>query len=220
MTDACLDGIFWVLRSGAPWRDLPDRYGPYTTCHNRFVRWRRAGVWDRILDAVADRAEASVQMIDSSIVRVHQHGSCIGRDARHCTGRSRGGLTTKIHAVVDRRGRPLRVDLSAGQEHDSVKAIDLLRDLLGKGTLLADKAYDADTIRAFAKSEGGWANIPPRGATARTRSASANTFTALEIRSVIQPDQAAPSDRNTLRQACRELSRLRQTGRRPGVVTG
>lgn len=168
MTDACLDGIFWVLRSGAPWRDLPDRYGPYTTCHNRFVRWRRAGVWDRILDAVADRAEASVQMIDSSIVRVHQHGSCIGRDARHCTGRSRGGLTTKIHAVVDRRGRPLRVDLSAGQEHDSVKAIDLLRDLLGKGTLLADKAYDADTIRAFAKSEGGWANIPPRGATART----------------------------------------------------
>ncbi|OWK23273.1 transposase [Rhizobium yanglingense] len=53
-----LDGIFWVLRSGAPWRDLPDRYGPYTTCYNRFVRWRRAGVWDRILDAFADRAGA------------------------------------------------------------------------------------------------------------------------------------------------------------------
>jgi transposase len=39
-----LNGIFWVLRSGAPWRDLPDRYGPYTTCYNRFVRWCRAGV--------------------------------------------------------------------------------------------------------------------------------------------------------------------------------
>src|SRR6476620_7420054 len=46
-----LDGIFWVLRSGAPWRDLPDDFGPYTTCYNRFVRWRRAGVWGRIMDA-------------------------------------------------------------------------------------------------------------------------------------------------------------------------
>jgi len=43
-----LNGIFWVLRSGAPWRDLPQTFGPYTTCYNRFVRWRRAGVWSRI----------------------------------------------------------------------------------------------------------------------------------------------------------------------------
>ena len=46
-----LNGIFWVLRSGAPWRDLPESYGPPMTCYNRFVRWRRAGVWDRIMDA-------------------------------------------------------------------------------------------------------------------------------------------------------------------------
>jgi NADPH2:quinone reductase len=49
-----LNGIFWVLRSGAPWRDLPETYGPRTTCYNRFVRWRQAGVWDRIMDALAD----------------------------------------------------------------------------------------------------------------------------------------------------------------------
>jgi transposase len=42
-----LNGIFWVLRSGAPWRDLPETYRPRTTCYNRFVRWRRAGVWDQ-----------------------------------------------------------------------------------------------------------------------------------------------------------------------------
>src|SRR6476659_10948943 len=47
-----LNGIFWVLRSGAPWRDLPVCYGPRTTCYNRFVRWRRAGVWDRIMEAI------------------------------------------------------------------------------------------------------------------------------------------------------------------------
>src|SRR5664280_44490 len=48
-----LNGIFWILRSGAPWRDLPESFGPYTTCYNRFVRWRRAGVWDQIMDALA-----------------------------------------------------------------------------------------------------------------------------------------------------------------------
>jgi len=54
-----LNGIFWVLRSGAPWRDLPDDFGPYTTCYNRFVRWRRAGVWGRIMDALATAHDAS-----------------------------------------------------------------------------------------------------------------------------------------------------------------
>ena len=72
-----LNGIFWVLRSGAPWRDLPKNYGPYTTCCNRFVRWRRAGVWDQIMDALAAGHDAAVQMIDTSVVRVHQHGACI-----------------------------------------------------------------------------------------------------------------------------------------------
>jgi len=58
-----LNGILWVLRSGAPWRDLPESYGPHTTCYNRFVRWRRAGVWDRIMDALAAAHDAAVQMI-------------------------------------------------------------------------------------------------------------------------------------------------------------
>ena len=65
-----LNGIFWVLRSGAPWRDLPDNFGPYTTCYNRFVRWRRAGVWAKIMSALAGAHDAAVQMIDTSIVRV------------------------------------------------------------------------------------------------------------------------------------------------------
>ena len=70
-----LNGICLVLRSGAPWRDLPDCYGPCTTCYNRFVRWRRAGVWGRIMDALAAAHDAAVQMIDTSIVRVHQHAA-------------------------------------------------------------------------------------------------------------------------------------------------
>jgi transposase len=72
-----LNGIFWVLRSGAPWRDLPDIYGPRTTCYNRFVRWRKAGVWESIMAALTAAPHAAVQMIDTSLVRVHQHAACI-----------------------------------------------------------------------------------------------------------------------------------------------
>ena len=67
-----LNGIFWVLRSGAPWRDLPNNFGPYTTCYNRFARGRRAGVWAKIMSALAGAHDVAVQMIDTSIVRVHQ----------------------------------------------------------------------------------------------------------------------------------------------------
>lgn len=70
-----LNGIFWILRSGSPWRDLPERYGPYTTAYNRFNRWRKAGVWDKLMDAIIAAHDGKVQMIDSSIVRVHQHAS-------------------------------------------------------------------------------------------------------------------------------------------------
>ena len=72
-----LNGIFWVLGSGAPWRDLPECYGPYTTCYNRFVRWRRARIWRRLMDALAAAHDAAVQMIDTTIVRVHQHAACV-----------------------------------------------------------------------------------------------------------------------------------------------
>jgi transposase len=70
-----LNGIFWVLRSGAPWRDLPERYGPRTTCYNRFVRWRKAGVWDRLMDAIAAAHDGNIQMIDSTSVRAHQQAA-------------------------------------------------------------------------------------------------------------------------------------------------
>ena len=70
-----INGMFYVLRAGSPWRDLPERYGPYTTVYNRFNRWRKAGIWDRLMDGIVKAHGGKVQMIDSSIVRVHQHAS-------------------------------------------------------------------------------------------------------------------------------------------------
>jgi transposase len=157
-----LNGIFWVLRSGAPWRDLPDNYGPYTTCSNRFVRWRRAGVWGGIMNTLAATHDATVQMIDTSIIRVHQHAACIARNKRQSMGRSRGGLTSKIHALVDTNGLPIRLALTASEAHDNRLAGKLLSRLKSGTRLPADRGYDADWIRALAAERGGWANIPPR----------------------------------------------------------
>jgi transposase len=171
-----LNGIFWVLRSGAPWRDLPAAFGPYTTCYNRFVRWRRAGVWGRIIDALAAAHDAAVQMIDTSIVRVHQHGSCITGNQRQSMGRSRGGLTSKIHAVVDSNGLPVRLALSPGEAHDVRLAGKLLSRLKSGSMLLADRGYDADWIRELAMSVG---QHPAEKQPQRSRSASAPISIAL-----------------------------------------
>lgn len=70
-----LNGIFFVLRTGSPWRDLPERYGPYTSVYNRFNRWAKRGVWLRVFEALAARSPQSLHLIDSSIIRAHQHAA-------------------------------------------------------------------------------------------------------------------------------------------------
>ena len=64
-------GIFWVVRFGASWRDLPEHYGPRATCYNRFNRWRQAGVWDRLMDAISAAHDGEIQMIDSTSILAH-----------------------------------------------------------------------------------------------------------------------------------------------------
>jgi len=91
-----LDGILWLLRTGAPWRDLPERYGPWCTVASRFYRWRRAGLWDRLLAAVQQQADAAGQLdwtthyVDGTIIRAHQHAA----------GAKKGARTPKRSAAV------------------------------------------------------------------------------------------------------------------------
>ena len=70
-----LNGIFYILRTGAPWRDLPERYGPYTTVYNRYNRWSKAGVWLQVFQALAAHSPDFLHLIDSSIIRAHQHAA-------------------------------------------------------------------------------------------------------------------------------------------------
>jgi transposase len=112
------------------------------------------------MNVLAGAHDAAVHMIDTSIVRVHQHGACITRNRRQ--SRSRGGLTSKIHALVDTNGLPVRLALTAGEEHDNRLAGKLLSRLKSGSMLLADRGYDADWIRDLVRQHGAWANIPPK----------------------------------------------------------
>jgi transposase len=73
---------FLTLRTGSPWRDLAERYGPYTTVYNRYNRWAKAGVWLRVFEVLAEASPASLHLIDSSIVRAHQHAAGGKKGAR------------------------------------------------------------------------------------------------------------------------------------------
>ena len=76
-----INGILWVLRTGAPWRDLPARYGPAGTVSSRFYRWRASGVWDRILAALQAAADGhgevdrDLHYVDATVIRAHQHAA-------------------------------------------------------------------------------------------------------------------------------------------------
>ena len=114
------------------------------------------------MDALATTRNTAVQIIDTSIVRVHQQGACIADNREQHMGRSRGGLTSKIHAVVDADGPPVQLAITAGEAHDNRLCPVLLAGLRPRTLVLADRGYDADWIREFVNQQDAWANIPPK----------------------------------------------------------
>lgn len=70
-----VNGVMWILRSGAPWRDLPERYGKWDTVYQRFNRWAKKGVWERVFVALSTEPDMDWVMLDSTAVRAHQHSA-------------------------------------------------------------------------------------------------------------------------------------------------
>ena len=85
-----VNGVLWVLRSGAHWHDLPPRYGKYKSVHKRFTRWAKAGVWERVFDSLTADPDNDYLMLDSSLVRAHQQAA---------TGK--GGTGTRLWGVPE-----------------------------------------------------------------------------------------------------------------------
>ncbi|MFE9443985.1 IS5 family transposase [Streptomyces sp. NPDC006602] len=188
-----IDGVLWRLRTGAPWRDLPERYGPWQTVYERFARWESDGTWAALLKHVHVRDEAVGRVewtvsVDSTVNRAHQHAAGARKKrspdedkledpqrsaARQALGRSRGGLTTKVHLAVDGRGLPLSIVLTPGNVNDSTvfeTVMDGIRvPRTGPGRprrrpdrVLADKAHSSRVIRAGLRRRGIKATIPER----------------------------------------------------------
>ncbi|MFN0221974.1 MULTISPECIES: IS5 family transposase [Paenibacillus] len=159
-----LNAMLWVVRSGAPWRDLPDYYGPWQSVYTRFRRWEKAGLFDQMLNVLAAEPDSESVMIDASIVRVHQHGSgAKGGKQFQAIGRSRGGLTSKIHAVVDALGNPLKYEVTAGNINDCVAGYEILQSLDVEGkNVMADRGYDTNKIIALLEEKQAHVVIPSR----------------------------------------------------------
>ncbi|MFE9132599.1 IS5 family transposase [Streptomyces sp. NPDC007355] len=186
-----VNGVLWRLRTGAPRRDLPERYGPWQTVYERFARWEADGTWAKLLEHVQVRDDAMGRVewtvaVDSTINRAHQHaagarkGAACGDEpenpghsqARQALGRSRGGLTTKVHLAVDGRGLPLSITLTPGNVNDATpfgQALDSIRiprAVTGRPRttptrVLGDKAYSSRAIRHLLR-RGIVATIPER----------------------------------------------------------
>jgi transposase len=127
------DGILWILRTGAPWRDLPERYGKWGSVYHRFNRWRKDGPFDRVLKALRIRLDKDgsidwdlwcVGWLERAGLALRRRGFEKslepGRErGDHALGRSRGGWGSKFHLVVDGHGIPLAAVVTAGQAHES-----------------------------------------------------------------------------------------------------
>ena len=112
-----LDGVFWIARTGTAWRDLHSHFGTWNSVYRQFRRWTLAGVWDVMLEALNETGAGheSLQMIDSTIIRAHQHAArALKRDQDQDLGRSRGGFSTKIPLRSNALGLPVAVTLSGG----------------------------------------------------------------------------------------------------------
>ncbi|MET9047477.1 IS5 family transposase [Streptomyces sp. NPDC004362] len=129
-----IDGIRFRIRTGIPWRDVPTQYGPWGRVYDLFRRWQRDGTWQGIVTDLQARADAKDLItwdinVDSTVVRAHQHaagarkrgtsrrsrpGGVTTEPADHGLGRSRGGLTTKLHLAVEQRQKPMSIVITAG----------------------------------------------------------------------------------------------------------
>ena len=157
-----LNGILWIMASGARWRDLPSRYGNWNSIYHKFRKWSSQGLFERLLKIVnADANDSALLEIDSTFCKVHQ-SACSSRK-NEAIGSSRGGKNTKIHVLLNEKMQVINVVLTGGQINDSDRALELFAgvELTGK-KVLADRAYSCDKIRSFLHSHGAVVCIPDK----------------------------------------------------------
>ena len=161
-----LVAVLWVLRGGMPWRMLPETLGRWNSIFKRFSRWCGYGVWEAVHSGCVHRPDLQAVFIDSTVNRAHSCAAgAAGSNAEdEALGRSRGGFSTKVHAITDALGNPLDFVLTGGQASDIGQAEKLLA-LAPAGTkaFVGDKGYDADSLVLAIQEREMTPVIPPRG---------------------------------------------------------
>ena len=159
------NAILWILSSGAAWRDLPPHFGNWNSIYHKFRLWCTDDVFDNILQALVANTEKYLLVeIDSTFCKVHQHAAGARKKyGNQAIGVSRGGKTTKIHALVTENFQLIGLLLTGGQIHDSQCAVELLSKIkLENKTVLGDKAFCSARIRDFIQEQGGTVCIPDK----------------------------------------------------------
>jgi transposase len=161
-----VEGVPWIVRTGSPWRDLPEASGSWNSAFRRFRRWSAKGVWRRIFAAMAAAADFEYRILDSTIAGTRQHaaGAKKGLEIRLLAlilslPKDARGWSTKIHIAVRGLGCRVRIILTAGRRGDVPPAAALL-DGQRPAIVMADTAYDADRFRAVIAAAGAIAVIP------------------------------------------------------------
>ncbi|WP_454916395.1 IS5 family transposase [Xanthobacter sediminis] len=155
-----LDGVFWIARTGAQWRDLPNFFGKWSSVYRQFRRWTLSGLRHLLLEVLnaPKGVGVTLRMIDSPLIRAH-HCAAGARGARAL----RGGFSTKIHLRTNGAGRPVAVDIVPGQASDDTGALSLLdADGPQPKVFPVDRGYDAVEIRAVMEARGVTPIIPMR----------------------------------------------------------
>ena len=162
-----IDAVLWIVKTGAPWRDPPERFGPWNSVWRRFDRWARKGVWRKVFEQLQG-PDLEWLILDSTIIRAHPHAAGArknpdgtGGQQDQALGRSRGGFGTKIHAAVSGLMLPVLILLTAGQEADVTHAGELIEGLPIE-VVIGDEGYDSDALVGVIEGKGAEAVIPPR----------------------------------------------------------
>lgn len=145
-----LNGMLWIVRRGAQWRELPEAYDPWQSVYARFAKWRDDETLENVFQAWSSDADRENLSLDSACMKVHESANGGGKAADKAVGRTRGGFNTKLHAIVDGLGNPVSFLLPAGNDYNSVHAVELLKKTEIRGSsVLVDRAYGAKSIRDY-----------------------------------------------------------------------
>lgn len=158
-----LEAVYFIMRTGAQWIELPKYYGKYKSVHRRFIYWVKKGIFNEILSCFSKDYDGESFMIDGSVIRAHACASGYGKGQQEAQalGRSKGGFSTKIHALVDALGLPIRFILTPGQSSEIKQAPELIKGIIN-ANILGDKAFDCDEFIDQIKSQNCTPIIPPK----------------------------------------------------------